>query len=462
MPRTLRWVVKFSLVGLLGGVVAALVAIVGNSQSATILAMGLVLASIEVMVLSKAASGFTPVVIPVFAVNSVFLSAPFLWDKVRAGANVSISLQVTEEYLLRGAVIGILFSASYTVGALLAGPRGVNISLNQLRNSVTQIGRNIRVPNGALVGIGYFWIFLTILAWQSSLLNGAYLQWNGPNWAVMLSNAFAPVGFLALSVAAAKPGPWRVLAITGIGLCFLILFGRATRSIAMLPAMVLLGRALASGERIRARFIILAAATTILVMQLALVGRGNQYGVGILPLGAQLFTRPHEIFSEFSLSAIAGNILISGPLTAVVSYRPIPSQALWISINPMPGSLAGWGELQPSLRLNPYTPYNALGELGAHGILALVAVSAVTGFILSLSTRIASNLRGAYALTATLLTLTTAALFSVIILQYNLRTTARIAWYALIGIAAISFAQGLFSRRRAELEDQGMKSRRGA
>ncbi|MCH9731154.1 MAG: hypothetical protein K0U84_16005 [Actinomycetia bacterium] len=439
---------KLFFLGLLGGAISAIVAILGNSQSATVLAIGLTLVSIEVMVLTKVAGGFTPVVIPVLIVNSVLLGSLFLWDRIHAEASVSIRLQVSEEYQIQAAVIGIVFSAAYTLGSLLAGPRSVKISLQQLGSSIFQI------PNGVLVGVGYGGIILTVYGYQGALLQGQYLEARGPSWAVMLSAALTPLFMLALCIAAARPGPWRMLAVVGIGLLVLILFGRATRRIAALPAMMVLAGAFASGWRVRPRSIVIAAVATVFLMQLPLIGRSNQDGVGIIPLGAQLFTRTDEILAGFSLSAVLGNILFSGPHTAVVAHRPIPSDALWISLNPMPGGIAGWREIEDSLRLNSFTPYNALGELGAHGWVALALVAGAAGFVLSLSTRIASSLPGAYATVAMMIVLIAVALFSINVIQYHLRTTMRFAWYALFGVAAIWVAHGVLGRERAELENQ--------
>lgn len=448
----LRAVSKLYLTGLLGVVVAGLLAIVQNSQPLTVLAIGLALATIEVMVLATAAGGFSPVVIPVLVVNSVLLSSLVLWDRARVETSYGITLEVPSEYLTQAALIGILFCVAYTLGALLAGPRKVQISLSQIGKTVAELGSSLRVPNGVLVGVGYAGIVLMIYAYQGALLRGQYLEAHGPHWAAILSNAFAPVAVLALSMAASRPGPWRMLAFLGIALWLVILFGRASRSVATLPTLVVVGRALASGWRIRMRSLVTAAVPTVLLMHLALINRSNPDGVGIIPLGARLFTKPGELLSGFSLNATLGNVWVSGPLTAVVAHRPIPSEAFWISVNPMPGALAGWNQIQGSLRLNLYTPYNALGELGAHGWVALVAVAGAAGFAFSLSTRMASNLKGAYGMAAMIYVLAIVALFSIILLEYNLRSTVRLVWYALFGVAAIWFVDTSFRRQRAALE----------
>jgi hypothetical protein len=438
-----------AVLGVFGGLVSALYGIASNSPLAVTLAVGLVLASIEVIVLTKAAGGFSAVLIPVLAVNSVLLSSMFLWDGIRVESIVSVKLRVTEEYHIQAAVIGIVFSAAYTAGALLAGPQPVRITLAQIGKSISELGQTFKIPDGALVITGYAGILLTIYGRQGGLLQGSYNVVDGPSWAVALSNAIAPLAILVLSIVASKPGPWRWLAIVGIGIWFLLLFARASRTIAVFPIILLFARTFTSGARVRPHSVALVVIGTIFLMQLPLVGRANPDGVGIIPLTQQVLSRPEEIFSGFSLGGILGNILFTGPLTGVVANRQIPLEAFWVSINPLPGSWAGWSEYKGILRVDSSTPYNALGELGAQGWFALVAVAFAVGLLLALSTRIASRLDGAFALAASLLVLGITVFFSVSILQYNLRSSVRLIWYILGGLTLIWMASVAIKPRRA-------------
>jgi len=446
-------VFKLAFLGGLGGIVFAILAIIDNSPSAAVVAIGLCLASIEVMVLTKVAGGFSAVVLPVLTVSGSFLSAVYVWNQIRTEAIVSIRFKVSDDYLVQGALIGIVFCAAFTVGAVIAGPRSLRMSKETIRESLSSLRNSFPIPDGALVSAGYLGIAVAIYAWQGALLEGRYLQAAGPSWAVTVSILTTPFSVLTLAIVAARPGRWRGLALMGLALWFFILFARSSRSLAALPGLVLLGRVLA-GANVRIRSVVLAAAASILLLQLSLVGRVHQGGVGLIPFGEELLTRPERIFSKISAGGLFGNILISGPQTAVVANRPIPAEALWVSINPMLGRFAGWNDIEHSLRFTKSMPYNTLGELGAHGWVALVVVAGAAGLLLALSTRIASNVKGAYATVAALLVLSCSAFFSVSILQYNLRSSSRIVWYAFLGASAIWFAYVYFGRRnRVELDE---------
>lgn len=443
--------VRLALFSIGGGAFTAALALLTNSQSIAVLSIGLILAGIEMGLLATAAGGFTPVMIPVIAVNSVMLSSMFLWDRIREESIVSIKFQVTESEHIQASIVAIVFSAAFSIGALATKPRAMSVSISQL-------GDAFPVPNGALIAAGFSGIALTVFARQDVLLKGLYNEVPGPEWAASISNAATPLAMLSLCIAAARPGRGRTLATIGVAIWFLILFGRASRTIAALPAMIVFARAFAANAKIRTHSLLLAAGSTVVLLQLPLVGRANPDGVGIFPLSEQLLTRPGELFDKFSLGAILGNILFSGPLTAVVANRPITTDAFWVSINPLPGGMTDWPNIKDSLRITKSTPYNAIGELSAHGWIILVTTSAAIGVALALSTRIASNLRGAYGLASSLMVMGVTAFFSVSILQYNLRSSVRLIWYILFGLVAIWLVSLATSRSQAaEIAQSGKR-----
>lgn len=435
---------RTAVIFLLGGAVAAAFTLVSNSQSAATLTLGLVLSGIEIYLLNKAANGFTAAAIPVIVVNVTLLAALLCWQEV-------IELAATTTYaaailpgdadsLISAAVIGIAFSAAYTAGALVAGPRNIRVSAEQIGLAISQIGKTIKLPNVALVIIGYAGIFLAVYAWQGALIQGRYIEHGGPAWAVSLSSITIPLSLLAFMLMVVGRGPWRGLAFLGLGLLLVILFARATRALVMFPLMLALTRALLPNKRLRGISLILILAAAVFSLQIPMVGRRNPDGVGIVPLGRILFSHPQEFFSQIDIASVAGNVLFSAPLTAAVAERHISSTAFWTSVNPLPSGMTAWTDIRRSLRINYYTPYSALGELAAQGWLVLVVSAGAAGFILALATRIASSFPGNFRIAAVILVLAIISLFAFSILQYNLRASARLVWYSLVSVGAIWLA----------------------
>ena len=417
-------------------------ALVASSELAATICFGLLIASAEISLIARLAGGFSLVHIPVLTVNGIFLTAPLLWGEVQGDAFVSLGrFAASEEINIQIAMIGIVFSAAFTVGALVVGPRRPDISLARFR----QIG--ISIPNGTLVATGYIAIFLAIYGSQGAILSGRYLEMRGPSWAIMLSTAGVPLAMLTFSLVSVKHGRWRWLAILGLIVIVLISFGRASRVLVLLPAFFVFARAFSLGKPVNARSGLLALAGAFLLLPLPLAGRANLYGVGIFPLGAQLFSRPEEILAAFSATGLAGNILVSGPLASSVANRPIPPQSFWISVNPLPGTIAGWNEIKDSLRFNVHTPYNALGELAAHGWIAVAVYGLLVGMALSIASRMVLNFRGGYHTIASLFALAVTARFSLSVLQYNLRNCTRLIWWMLLGLAVIWIVSIILNRR---------------
>ncbi|MGY4859494.1 hypothetical protein [Cryobacterium sp. AP23] len=422
---------------------AAWTIITGDQAPATV-AIGIFLACVEVAVLMRRAGGFTAMVIPVVAVNAILLSSVFLWPVVAVDAIVSYRFTVTTEDLTRVAIIGMVFTAAFTAGALLIG-RGRN-----LRHGGPQ-RFDIKLPQGALVFAAYAILAVTVVGYGESLIRGGYLGGTGPEWAVTMSNALTPVALLAVCLAAYRPGPARFLAVVGVVVWTLVLFGRSSRTLAALPAFLVVGQVLANSKPPRWFHIVTASVATIVLLQLPLALRVNSGGVGILTLGERLLSNPGEVFANFNPGAIIGNVLFSAPLAAVVSERTIPMNAFWVSVSPAFGSSSGWAEISPYLRIIPSTPYNAIGELASHGWLLLIITALATGMLLALSERIAASVPGVPGTIGIMLVMAVTALYSVSILQYNLRNSSRLVWYILIGVILLRFVALLVVRKSDDL-----------
>lgn len=433
---------KFTVVGILSAIGVIAVGMASNSALVSVVSLGIVMAGLEILVITRLAGGFSPVIIPIAAVSSSLLMGALLWGRVQADARVSIQLPAVEEGLVQAATVAVIFCLAYTIGACLAGPRKmVAMPLARLRESV-------KMPDGLLVFVGYSGIFFAIYAWQGALIQATYLQANGPFWAVAVATPVIPAAVLALSIVTARTSMWRWAAVIGIVLICLILFARASRNLALLPVLILLGRTFATGGGFRTKSVMATAIMTVVMFQIPLIGRSNPSGVGLVPLAEQLISRPEELVNGFTVGALLGNFLVTAPLTYEVANRPIEFHIFWVSLNPLPGGLAGWDDIRQSMKVNRFTPYNALGELAAYGWTTLVTVALLVGFVLALATRIASHLKGRYQAPASLLVLASTAYFSLSILQYNLRSGFRLIWYLAAGLIVISLISGLFPSER--------------
>jgi hypothetical protein len=143
---------------------------------------------------------------------------------------------------------------------------------------------------------------------------------------------------------------------------------------------------------------------------------------------------PDITSSHLSWSSILLNLLVGFGAIGKTAFDmpPIPQGDFLVAINPLPGDLAGWYEIARSHRLNVYAPFAALGELGNSGWPFVVGYCLAIGFVLGYLDRRMRTLlaRGQQLYGVALVGI--AGLSVVLSTQYNLRSTTRLLYYALV------------------------------
>lgn len=369
--------------------------------------------------------GFCVPMIPVLIVNILMTLGYVLWPHLANVATVSAKLPPDQHQLRVALVVSLTFTTALTLGAVVIPSR--SLDLRQHRVSLRE---------GNL-----FWFAMAILALRllgegkTILRSGDYLGYGGPTWAISIGTALTPIGILCFAYCRFAASRYRLMTLLGILAFALILFGGATRQLALIPPLVLVGylfagRRLASW-RTRVPVILGTATATLLLAQLVISLRANPGGVGILTLIGVLWHSPGQVASNFLPEQTLGNILFSTPLTGRVSLLNLPRRAFWTSVNPLPGSMTEWPTIAPRQRLNVFTPYSGLGELGAQGSFYVAIYGAAAGAVFSFATRLVFSFPAAWRVGGNLALLSLASVFSITILQYNLRTGTRLLWYTL-------------------------------
>jgi hypothetical protein len=231
----------------------------------------------------------------------------------------------------------------------------------------------------------------------------------------------------------------KLLSYSMLVLYALALFALGTRTFALLPVMATLGMLAArpNSGRLRASMLFATVAGALL-LQVPLALRTSQ-SHGLVPYLQAL----SQGLGSFNVPTLATNVLFAFQLTGQVAFvaPPLSPDTLWISLDPRPGASVGWYDIAPDLRINFYTPYNALGELANHGWFVLAVFFVVVGAYFShLGGRVKRLLSGGQGL-AGLLLFGLACLFVVLTLQYNLRSCVRILYYTIAFELAITIIQ---------------------
>jgi len=432
---------RLVVAGITAFLIGSIWTIVTDDIVALTVGIGSALAMLEIAALWRRAHGFTATIFPVLIVNTILISGLVLWPVVAPDAIVAAQIEVDTQDLINAAQYGMTFSAAFTIGALIVGMR-------KKGSHGWSAFADVKLRTGLLVFISYVGIGLAFIAYGSALIRGSYLGGTGPEIAVIASNNLTPAFALLACIAAFRPGHAKVYAIIAVALWSLILFGRASRTLAAMPSLLLIGWLLSTKKPVRWWHVAWVAVATVFLLQLPLFLRGNADGVGILTLGETFLADPEGVLSRFSLGGIFGNVLFSAPLTGVVGGMELPPEALWISLSPALGDAAGWPDVSPYLRINQNTPYAAIGELAAYGGFALTLVPLVIGAVFAFAERVTSALPGLLANAGLLIVMGLSALYSVSVLQYNLRSSARLVWYLLALVIFLWIVATFFYHRR--------------
>ena len=269
-----------------------------------------------------------------------------------------------------------------------------------------------------------------------------YLSISGsPTLATLGAALLLPcVAGLGMCLGCSSPAWAKAMAVAFLTIVVLFLFSRASRALGIVPCAAMLGYLTMSAKASRNRLIKISI--TILPIAWLLVGvsltaRMSDRGHGFFPYAD--FLRENYALVPHSMGQSFDNILFTLPLSSFVRAEapPIDINDLLISLNPLPGGMAGWGELSPSLRVHQFIPYSALGELGNFGLVFVAAYSFLCGLIFNMSGRAATLLPAALKEFSSLIQYALLGMFFVQSLQYNLRSCTRYPYYAIVFTATI-------------------------
>jgi len=238
--------------------------------------------------------------------------------------------------------------------------------------------------------------------------------------------------FLGYLFGIAKSTYYKVFLSLMLIIFMTVLFSMATRRLALAPILFFMG-SLAANPKSKATimFLYISFAIAPLLMQLAFVLRALPVQ-GLMPFAA-IITHTALTNDHVSLLSPIKNFLFSFPLAGTVMDLPsLDFSYLLTSLNPLPGFMTDWYEINQNLVLNTYTPFNALGELLNYGLTLSVGIYFFFGFYFAhLDKIIRARFVQQKGLLLALMLFGISILFILTSLQYNLRSAMRLIYYTM-------------------------------
>lgn len=389
----------------------------------------------------------SPVVLVAGSMLALTLGGAFFYqDVAMAPGGAGIQLVISDQLVLQTARLLLTATTAFIVGSALVlirrrqvpsgGPVGFRAMV--LSQSTLTAGAVVCVLPLAYAMVVPGLPYLLDRPYYIATAFGGQLAGIGSQLSIA---AVLGCGFLA----AAWRGAARVFAVALFAVYLALFFSEATRGLALAPVLFALGVFVAAPGR-RARVgLLVAVAASVVLLPLPLFLRSRTHH-GLIPYAGQL---PAYLAQSSPWSVLALTVLISFAVIGVTAYvQPhFPMHDLLISVNPLPGNSVGWYQIAQVHRLNIYTPYGAVGELGNAGTVAVVAYFVVLGVVMAvLDRRIQEHLRSGLQAPA-LLVVALVGLFCLYNQQYNLRQSTRMAYYAVALEVAVSVFLWLRARR---------------
>lgn len=277
-----------------------------------------------------------------------------------------------------------------------------------------------------------------------------YLEHTGPAVAFRLGQALGPVGVLIcgyFTFHRGQPLTIRACALI-LALTYEMMYlATATRSFALWVPLMFAGGLLTGTWSTSRQQIGLVVTTIVAIIALEVpLGLRNLPNHGLSPSIDYLVHQPSLVFG--SRNPI-NNFLFGAPLTLYVAHNVgrLPISDVVTSVSPLPSQFNNWSQIAPSLRVNIYTPYSALGEVLNHGWVFFLALMALFGAGFSMIERIALRRSGLVGGLSQIIVFGTAVLFVVESTEYNLRSVARLVYYAFFGVILLAVIQALSQSR---------------
>lgn len=427
--RENRW-----LAAVLTGATAATLAVLLTWNVSAVITPLIYVVTLLVMVVSR--RRFAPIPLsPVWIIVLVFAASGILGEllhnQVAGAGGASIRIPLSDEL---STMTGRLFAVSALVvalaGALVGrgGPAPVAIGDTQFR-SVRPSPKAQRwlwvfavLPVALLASSGNLGRLIERAEYLDQTQSASLASFGG-------QLAMAAVAVLGLLLATARPAG-RVVAVLLLGVYMTYYFASGSRRMALIPVLVAIGYCSVKMSKRAVTWLAASGVAAFVLMGVPLYLRGlSTHG-----LEPYLAAMPDYLATSTGWATITNNVLVSFPISGAVAFAQpsIPLHVLGIQLSPLPGGWTDWYDWQPRLRLNFYTPYSAIGELGNYSWPVLVAVMAGVGCIAGYLDRRVRTLMGSGQQLVALALVGLVALFAVFCLQYDLRAATRMLLYAVV------------------------------
>ncbi|MEZ8229353.1 hypothetical protein AB4582_19925 [Vibrio splendidus] len=218
---------------------------------------------------------------------------------------------------------------------------------------------------------------------------------------------------------------------------FTLVFGTSSRNVIVIPVFYSFGM-LVRDNKISKISILLTTLSVIVFSSTSIQYRFNEFQ-GMIPNVVYFFSNGIDFkFVALSINYLTSFSFFASALT--LQDFTIDYAAFYTSINPLPSSMLNVEHMISNQKLNQNAPFTAIGILSQGGIITLVLYFFITGYCWS---KFAGNLIRKSKIIAPFVYVIFF-LFTLLSIQYNLRSVTRYVYYMLVLAVMFSSFKAVF------------------
>lgn len=283
---------------------------------------------------------------------------------------------------------------------------------------------------------------LSAYGWEGLLLRKYYIA-DADGWSILaqISNVLG-VLFSAVLLSGEKKAIKYVGFFTGVVLVFLAFAKGSRYAVLSIGLLVIFPALIRPSGKFKARHVLYIFLTLVfmgpMLHAMLYFRQEDTYGVLAYVSGAQdAFSSLLEDDAQ-AIWNLLFNVGLSIPVTQVtIELGPHKISDFLISISPLGGDAAGWYEIARYRRYSEDVPYSAMGELFGISPVVCFVYMVIAACLFGYLELLALRTRGEMRLVGVTAIIMFGLLFSLFVLQYNLRNATRLLYYTALIVASI-------------------------
>ncbi|WP_191963529.1 O-antigen polymerase [Pseudotamlana haliotis] len=334
---------------------------------------------------------------------------------------------------------------SFIFGFLLYHNFSLRATRNLLRKPFNEsLFFNLKLPENIVTivsGLFFTIVLLYFVSYGTSLFyRDQYLPKENVKALIVLIKLLSLVQVILLGIIYDKN---KLLSITYFFIMFLLSIGTGSRTVILTLLLYFILIFISKGNTLKNKITFFINIFLTFIFLGYLMNFRSQEAHGILPYIESIFTSERQRDSFFNVYYS----LIFGVFVTIRTLKDaLPDwHVIYVSLNPLPGSMVGWYDIASDMRINRYAPFSLHGRVFKMGFLFTFCYFIFTGLIYSFFERLMRsylNIGNKWVPFILVILLTLHIVYG---FEYNMRSSVRYLYYSFAFVVLVVVANKVYN-----------------